>query len=49
MAVDTNNPVGGYFGTTAGEVWGSINDGEDWDCLLRYLPEIYSVEVAQPA
>ncbi|MFQ5934558.1 MAG: glycosyl hydrolase, partial [Dehalococcoidia bacterium] len=47
MAVDSNDPVGVYFGTTGGEVWGSINEGEDWTCLAAHLPEIYSVEVAQ--
>ena len=46
MSADSHNPVGVYFGTTSGEVWGSTDEGESWTCLARYLPEIYSVEVS---
>ncbi len=48
MCADRGDPAGVYFGTTAGEVWGSLNEGEKWTCLLRHLPEIYSVEAAEP-
>ena len=44
MAVDGFNPVGVYFGTTSGEVWGSIDEGESWRALAGHLPEIYAVE-----
>jgi photosystem II stability/assembly factor-like uncharacterized protein len=47
MAVDDATPVGVYFGTTSGEVWGSTDEGDTWQCLAAHLPEIYSVEVAQ--
>ncbi|MBI3014170.1 MAG: hypothetical protein HYY65_03680 [Candidatus Tectomicrobia bacterium] len=47
MAADTHEPVGVYFGTTNGEIWGSRNEGETWKCLASHLPEIYSVEVAE--
>jgi photosystem II stability/assembly factor-like uncharacterized protein len=47
MTSDQNNPVGIYFGTTGGEVWGSINEGDSWKCLVRYLPEIYSVTLLE--
>ena len=46
MAVDTQAAVGVYFGTTNGEVWGSIDEGERWSCLAVHLPHVYSVEVA---
>ena len=46
MTTDAADPVGVYFGTTAGEVWGSTDEGETWNCIVRHLPEIYSVEVA---
>jgi hypothetical protein len=39
--------VGVYFGTTAGEVWASTNEGAKWTCLVRHLPEIYSLEAAE--
>ncbi|MBU6453543.1 MAG: hypothetical protein KGS72_17320 [Cyanobacteria bacterium REEB67] len=47
MTCDQRNPVGIYFGTTGGEVWGSINEGDSWKCLVRYLPEIYSVTLLE--
>jgi len=47
MATDAHEPVGVYFGTTAGEIWASRNEGESWTCLARYLPEVYSIEVAE--
>lgn len=46
MAVDNEDPVGVYFGTTNGEVWGSTDEGEHWQCLAAHLPHVYSVEVA---
>ena len=47
MALDARDPVGVYFGTTNGEVWGSANEGVDWRCLARHLPLVHSVEVAE--
>ena len=49
MAVDSRDPVGVYFGTTSGELWGSADEGASWSQLLQHLPEVYSVEVAEPA
>jgi photosystem II stability/assembly factor-like uncharacterized protein len=49
MSADSKAPVGVYFGTTNGEVWGSRNEGESWTCLARYLPEVYSVEAVELA
>lgn len=31
------------FGTTAGEVWASANEGVSWRCIARHLSQIYSV------
>ncbi|MGQ0657532.1 MAG: glycosyl hydrolase [Chromatiales bacterium] len=47
MCTDAHEPVGVYFGTTNGEVWGSVNEGRKWSCLVRHLPHIYSVEAAE--
>jgi photosystem II stability/assembly factor-like uncharacterized protein len=47
MCTDRHEPVGVYFGTTAGEVWASSNEGAKWTCLVRHLPEIYSLEAAE--
>lgn len=46
LAVDSADPVGVYFGTTTGEIWGSLDEGEAWNCLASHLPHIYAVEVA---
>ena len=45
MTTDDADPVGVYFGTTSGEVWGSADEGTSWACIARHLPEIYSVQV----
>ena len=44
MAVDGEDPLGVYFGTTNGELWGSPNEGDTWSCIAAHLPHIYSVE-----
>ena len=49
MTVDAGDPVGLYFGTTSGSVWGSADEGASWESLVEHLPEIYSVEHGQPA
>ncbi len=49
MTVDSASSIGVYFGTTSGEVWGSTDEGASWRCLASHLPEIYSVESAEPA
>ena len=47
MAADTRDPLGLYFGTTSGEVWGSRDEGKRWTPIARHLPEIYAVEAAE--
>jgi photosystem II stability/assembly factor-like uncharacterized protein len=44
MCADGGDPVGLYFGTTGGELWASRDEGAQWKCLARGLPEIYAVE-----
>jgi hypothetical protein len=48
MTVDDRDPVGVYFGTTSGEIYASRDEGETWRCVAAHLPEIYSVEAAEP-
>ncbi len=48
MTVDDRDPVGVYFGTTSGEVWASADEGSSWTCIAQHLPEIYTVEFADP-
>jgi photosystem II stability/assembly factor-like uncharacterized protein len=49
MTTDQDDPVGVYFGTTGGEIWGSTDEGATWHQLVAHLPEVYSVEWARPA
>jgi photosystem II stability/assembly factor-like uncharacterized protein len=44
MCCDSHDPVGLYFGTTSGELWMSRDEGRQWECIVRHLPEIYAVE-----
>jgi photosystem II stability/assembly factor-like uncharacterized protein len=48
MTTDAHDAVGVYFGTTSGEVWASVDEGERWGRIAAHLPEIYSVEAADP-
>lgn len=48
MTADKQGTAGLYFGTTSGELWKSRDEGQQWACLARHLPEIYSVEVGYP-
>jgi hypothetical protein len=43
MCADAQLPMGLYFGTTGGEIWGSLDEGKSFDCIVRHLPEIYSI------
>ncbi|MBK7234793.1 MAG: glycosyl hydrolase [Sterolibacteriaceae bacterium] len=49
MTADQGDPVGLYFGTTSGELWISRDEGGQWECIAKHLPEIYAVEAAEPA
>jgi photosystem II stability/assembly factor-like uncharacterized protein len=46
MAADTYDTPGHYFGTSTGQVFASVDDGESWSEIASYLPAISSVEVA---
>jgi photosystem II stability/assembly factor-like uncharacterized protein len=49
MTADRCESVGLYFGTTSGELWMGRDEGRQWECIARHLPEIYSVESAELA
>ena len=49
MTTDGRDPVGVYLGTTGGEVWGSADGGARWATVATHLPEVYSIEPAEPA
>jgi hypothetical protein len=46
MAVDRLDPVGVYFGTSTGQVYGSRDEGRSWSLVADNLPSIWSVDAA---
>lgn len=46
MAADRLDPVGVYFGTSTGQVYGSSDEGQSWNLVAENLPPIWSVDVA---
>jgi photosystem II stability/assembly factor-like uncharacterized protein len=44
MGVDTLQPCGVYFGTTGGQVYGSADAGDTWQCIVHDFPAVLSVE-----
>ncbi len=47
MKSDTQDPVGLYLGTTAGEIWASRDEGSSWTQVAGHLPRILSLEVSE--
>jgi photosystem II stability/assembly factor-like uncharacterized protein len=45
MAIDTLDSCGVYFGTTGGQVYASVDSGDNWAPIARDLPPVLSVEV----
>jgi len=46
MAIDGRDDAGLFFGTSTGQVFGSVDEGDTWTEIASYLPPIWSVEVA---
>lgn len=46
MAVDRLDPVGVYFGTSTGQVYGSADEGRSWALVATNLPPVWSIEAA---
>jgi photosystem II stability/assembly factor-like uncharacterized protein len=46
MAIDSYDVPGLYFGTSTGQLFASVDEGETWSEIASYLPGITSVEVA---
>ncbi len=45
MATDGQDAAGFYFGTTSGEIYASLDEGDNWSRIAEHLPSILSVEV----
>jgi photosystem II stability/assembly factor-like uncharacterized protein len=46
---DGADPLGLYFGTRTGEVFGSADEGESWELLAEHLPPVLCVRAAPVA
>ncbi len=44
LAVDRLDPVGVFFGTSTGQLYGSKDEGRSWDIVAANLPPIWGVE-----
>jgi photosystem II stability/assembly factor-like uncharacterized protein len=49
LAIDADDSPGLYFGTSTGQVFASVDEGDSWSEIASYLPAIASVEVAKAA
>ena len=47
LAVDPLDPVGVYFGTRSGKLFGSANEGKSWSALAEGLPPVVCVKTAR--
>lgn len=43
---DDADPLGLYFGTRTGQVYGSADEGESWELLVEHLPAVLCVRAA---
>ena len=44
LAVDRLDPAGVFFGTSTGQLYGSIDEGASWSLVAEHLPPIWGVE-----
>jgi photosystem II stability/assembly factor-like uncharacterized protein len=44
LAVDRLDPAGVFFGTSTGQLYGSVDEGETWSVVAENLPPIWGVE-----
>jgi photosystem II stability/assembly factor-like uncharacterized protein len=44
LAVDRRDPAGIFFGTSTGQLYGSVDEGESWSLVADHLPSIWGVE-----
>jgi photosystem II stability/assembly factor-like uncharacterized protein len=46
LTTDDHDVAGLYFGTSTGQVFASVDDGDSWSEIASYLPPVWSVEAA---
>jgi photosystem II stability/assembly factor-like uncharacterized protein len=47
LCTDDADPAGVYFGTRAGEVFASRDEGDSWSEIVRHLPDVLVVRAAE--
>ncbi len=46
MWVDNGDPVGIYFGSRDGTVYGSHDEGDSWQVIAEHLPDVLCIRAA---
>ncbi|HEV7810901.1 MAG TPA: hypothetical protein VGO64_09895, partial [Candidatus Limnocylindrales bacterium] len=47
LSVDRSDPAGIYFGTSTGQLYGSIDEGDSWQRIADNLPSIWGVQAIE--
>jgi len=47
LSVDRGDPAGIYFGTSTGQLYGSIDEGVTWQLIADHLPSIWGVQAIE--
>ena len=45
--MDRGDPAGLYFGTSTGQLYGSIDEGVTWSVVAENLPAIWGVQAIE--
>ena len=47
LSVDRGDPAGIYFGTSTGQLYGSIDEGASWQLIADHMPSIFGVQAIE--
>jgi len=47
LSVDHRDPAGIYFGTSTGQLYGSVDEGVSWQVVTENLPAIWGVQAIE--
>ena len=47
LSVDRRHPAGIYFGTSTGQLYGSVDEGASWQLIADHLPSIFGVQAIE--
>jgi photosystem II stability/assembly factor-like uncharacterized protein len=47
LSVDRGDPAGIYFGTSTGQLYGSVDEGASWQVVAENLPTVWGVQAIE--